>query len=133
MIPKIKVEFRLTGTKILPEEITDLIGVSPTRVFRMGESIQGTKLTWKSNGWCFSLNDYKDTVDLGEEISFLLDHLTVFSTKIIRVCEEKKLDSEISCAVYMDDETPIINLNQKVIAQLNELQTTLDVDLILTD
>jgi hypothetical protein len=132
MIPKSKVELRLTGTQFSPEEITNLIGVSPTRVFRMGESIQGTKLTWKSNGWCYSLNDYKDTYDLGEEISVLLDRINVFSKKIIEVCEEKNLFSEISCAVYMKDETPAINLNQQIIAQLNEFKTTIDVDIILT-
>jgi hypothetical protein len=98
----------------------------------MGESIQGSKLTWKSNGWCYSLNDYKDTYYLGEEISFLLDHINIFSKKIIEVCDEMNLYSEISCAVYMNDETPSINLDQQTIAQLNELKTTVDVDIILT-
>jgi hypothetical protein len=133
MIPRIKVELRITGTHISPEEITNLIGVSPTRIFRMDESIQGTKLKWKSNGWCFSLGDYRNTYDLGEEVTLLLDQINIFSKEIPRICDEKKLFCEISCTIQMADEIPSINLSQKTIAQLNDLNTAVDVDIILTE
>jgi len=98
----------------------------------MDESIQGTKLKWKSNGWCFSLGDYKDTYDLGEEVSLLLDRIKLFSKEISRICNDNKVYSEISCSVYMTDEPPGIKLSQKTIARLDELKTTVDVDIILT-
>jgi hypothetical protein len=132
MIPKIKVELRLTGLNISPDEITNLVGVSPTRIFRIGESIQETDLKWKENGWCFSLGEYRDSYDLGQEVSELLDRIALFSKEIPRICDENKLFSEISCAIYVADETPTINFNQKTIAQLAKLKTSVDVDIILT-
>ncbi len=132
MIPKIKVELRLIGTETSPDEITNFIGMPPTRVFRTGDSVQGTALAWKSNGWCLSLGGYKDTYDLGEEISALLDYIAKFSARIRQVCDERGLRSEVSCAVYLSDEAPAITWRHEMIALIDELKATLDIDIIQT-
>ena len=131
MIPKIKVELILSSTQISPEEITRLIGISPTRFFRLGESIQQTALKNRANGWCFSISDYQSTYELGEVISKLLQRLQPFFKTIPQICEENNLYSEISCGVYVSDETPSINFSSDIIAKLNELKTTVDIDLIM--
>jgi hypothetical protein len=130
MIAEIKVEFMITGTMISPEEISTLLGMKPTRTWRRGDLIQATRLKYKQDGWCLSSKEIG--FNLSDHITSLLDNLLPNSEKIVKVCSRYGLESQISCAIYIVDETPIINFSKKVMADMTQLNTTLDIDIILT-
>jgi hypothetical protein len=130
MLPEIQTEFCLTGLKILPEEITNSLGVSPTRTWLVGDSIEGTLIQRKHNGWSLSTN-LKRNLDLGESLQPLLQILLPKSKTINYMCTQYSLDAEISCAIYITDETPIINLDKNIIAQVADLSAEIDIDIIL--
>jgi hypothetical protein len=132
MIPRIEVEFRITGTRKLPEEITQLVMINPTRTWYEGESIQGTNLKRKHNGWCLSHGRPKKNISIEDHISPLMNKLAPKAQAIKEICEEYELDSEVSCAIYIIDETPIINLSNKILEAISGLGAELDIDIILT-
>lgn len=132
MIPEIKAEFILTGKQISPDEITRLLGMYPTRTWKEGDFIQETKLRRKHNGWCFSVSSDKNSLDLEDYISPILRALLPKSDTIKCVSDEYGLASELSCAIYIRDETPSINLGIETLTGLAKLVTTFDIDIILT-
>jgi hypothetical protein len=133
MDPKIKVEFRITGTKITAEEITNFLGISPTSTWNLGDSIQGTKIRRKHNGWCISIGNIENSLDLMDYIEPLIKFLLPKSELIAEFCSGNGLYCEIACTIYIIDQTPIINFSPILFSNLAELKTNLDIDLILTE
>jgi hypothetical protein len=131
MNAEIKVEFIITGTQITPEEISNLLGLTPTRTWREGDLIQATRLVYKQNGWC--LSNKENSINLGDHIHSLLDNLLPKSELIAKVCSKYGLESEMNCVIYIVNETPIINISKKTIAGMERLGTSLDIDIILNE
>lgn len=133
MLPIIQVEFIITGTDILPEQITRELGISPTRTWKLGDSIQETQLRRKHNGWCFSIGKSERALDLEKPLAMLIKHLLPYAQIISTLCEKHKLQPEISCAIYISDEVPSINLCPETISHLAQLNSFLDIDIIQTE
>jgi len=133
MDPEIRVEFILTGTKITPDEITNLLGITPTKTWEHGEPIKGTILRRKYNGWCFSIENEKESLDLMDYIQPLVDSILPKSELITRIIKEYELVSEISCGIYIVEQTPIFHFDPEIMAKLVKINTEVDIDIILTD
>jgi hypothetical protein len=124
MNPEIKVEFIITGLQISPDEITPLIGLTPTNTWNDGDFIQKTALRRKHNGWCIS-TDSKD-ISLGKLTRDLLNVLLPKTKIINELCAEYKLECELSCAIYIIDETPVVNFGRDIISDLALLNAAID-------
>ncbi len=132
MIPRVKTEFCITGRGLRPDEITDSVKIPPTRTWLEGDSIQGTKLRRKHNGWCLSLGDDIGDMELDDNISELLRILLPRADQISHICSEYDLDCELSCAIRIRDEVPAISFDPRIISALSGLNAALDIDIILT-
>lgn len=131
MDPKIEVYFIIAG-EIPPDEITNSVGISPSRIRNKGDSNQGTLLVWKRNAWILDADVSSSSIDLADHITPLLDILVPKAGEIIELCNKHDLYSEISCAIYIVDVTPAIVLSLGIIEAIAKLRTTIDIDLILT-
>ena len=129
----IKVEFVLTGTRLSPDGIIHLLGITPVRTWQKGDSIQDTKLRRKHNGWCLSIKGNENSIDLADYITPLLEVLLPKSELITDICREYELDAEFSCVIYIKDEAPIINFSTTNVINLAKLHAAIDVDIILTE
>lgn len=132
MKPKIQVEFVITGIHIPPDEITRQLNLEPTCSWLKGDSIQGTNLRRKHNGWCFSIENRQDGLEIEEYILPLINALSPSAQLIRQICKEYEMSSEISCVIYMSDETPVINLSPQVLSTIVDLGAAIDVDIILS-
>ena len=130
MNPTMSVEFCITGLSITPEEITRVIGITPTKTWLLGESIQKTALRRKHNGWCISTA--AEVISLEETTRHILDLLLPKERTINELCSKHDLHRELSCALYLVDEAPEINFSRDVIIGLSRLGATVDIDIILT-
>lgn len=130
-MPEFKVEFLITGTKISADEITKLIGVSPTRSWDMGDFIPKTNLRRKHNGWCLSYDDSEKIKDIDEAMLFLLNILLPKSKQIIQISKEYDLECEMNTVIYISDQVPAINLSKEIVCGLAELRAMIDIDIIL--
>jgi len=132
MNPRIHIEFILTGLLISPDEITRQLKMSSTRTWLKGDSIQGTNLRRKHNGWCFSIENRQDGLEIEEYILPLVNALAPSVQLIRQICKEYEMSSEISCVIYMSDESPIINWSPQVLSSIVDLGAAIDMDIILS-
>ena len=131
MLPEIRVEFCITSHELLPTQITQILGLLPSRTWLEGESIQGTKLRRKHNGWCLAVDGAESTIDLEVPIRELL---TILLPKIGEIDEARSgldVECELSCAITIADETPVINLSPATVGDLVRLNAAIDIDIIL--
>ena len=122
--------FCITGLGIAPEEITRVLGITPTKTWLVGESIQQTGLRHKQNGWCIATA--AEVVSLEETTQQLLAVLSPKANAINELCSKHDLDRELNCAIYVVNETPAVNFSRGVIVALAEIGASIDVDIILT-
>ena len=115
-----------------PEHITRLLEISPSQIWKTGEFIQNTNIQRKHNGWCLSSGDYKNDLHLAQIAEPLLQALLPKSEVIKKTCDELQLECELSCIVYIVDETPILNFTHEILKSLAQLNATMDIDVILT-
>jgi hypothetical protein len=113
-----------------PDYISMQLGITPTRTWRIGDPIQGSRLRRKHNGWCLS-TDRKQSWDLGQELHSLLDPLESRASEIARVSEVLGLEAEISVAIYVDSATPGMHVDRQLIRSIERLKADFDLDLIL--
>lgn len=128
--PQICIELKLTGTGFLPEDVTDVIRLTPTKTWRLGDHIQDSKLTRKHDGWQFGLS-YRDTYDMDELLGELLDLIEPYKENIADATNRFDLRKEISFGVYIRDETPTSWFSADTINRVAALGASLDIDLIL--
>lgn len=116
---EISVEFILTGLELNPEEITDLLKISPTSTWKLGDLIGKSILGHKHNGWSLKSN-LENSVDLEEHITYVLQKLLPSWQKLVDICYQ--YDAEISCVIYSyEAQAPAIHFNKDIIRRVAEL------------
>lgn len=129
--PLIGVALKLTGQRFSPEDITAVIQLTPTKTWRLGDSIQGTKLKRKNDGWIFGLSR-RDTYDMDAFLRELLDVIDLYNDRIAGAVNRFGLEKEISFGVYIRGETPASWFSADTLHRVAALQASLDIDLMLT-
>jgi hypothetical protein len=130
MATKISIDFILTG-KFDPDKITTLMGIKPTNTWKLGDSIQNTKLRRKHDGWKLSI-DKEESLDLNEKIESFLMQLESYSMPLKEIYEKLNAKAEIACAIYIEDEqVPAIHFNHETIKRVSDLGAEIDVDFYL--
>jgi hypothetical protein len=129
MATSIKVRFTLTGMNIDPDEISQAIGLAPTKTWRRGEQRASSALCWEHDGWTLSTSE-EVTLDLETEVQKLLQYLKGHTKQINRASKQLKLEAEIGCSIYIeDDQAPRIHLNRETLKAVNELGADIDIDI----
>lgn len=132
MKPEIRLEFCVTGNSIDSETISELMGISPSRTWKFDEPIKKTSLRRKHNGWCLSVELEEDVLDLSKSAEALLALLIPKAAILRKMRTEYNLNYEFSYAVYVIDETPIIDFAPDLLLEIGKLQAGIDIDIILT-
>lgn len=131
MPSEIKAEFNLTGINFSPERITSLLGITPSRTWKVGDLIPKTILCMKHDGWSLATDTeiVDDVCDLEKHIQRLLKQLKSSVGKIKEICSRYQLDAEISCVVYTPDANPGICFEPDIAKQIADLGAAIDIDL----
>ncbi len=130
MTCEMMVALRLIGQNFSPEKITLLLGVSPTKTWRLGDPVQHTLLKRKHHGWEFSI-PLQAGLDMEERLCSLLDIFEPYRQSLLEACDRFGLEVEIACALYVTDAAPIMHLSSRTMKRLAALNADLDMDLIL--
>jgi hypothetical protein len=78
----IKARLILTGMNVDPDEISRVIGLTPTKTWRRGEQRARSDLRWEHDGWMLSTSE-QASLDLEAEIQKLLGNIRTTSRKSI--------------------------------------------------
>jgi len=126
---RIIVEYYITGIQLSPNEITDILGIIPSRKWMAGDAIHGTIMTRKEHGWC--LSSCKNNDDIKDQIASLLKILTPKIKVISDICRRYSLESEFSCTIsVVNNDYPAIHLANNTISAMCQLGAAVDVDII---
>jgi hypothetical protein len=127
----IEVGLLLSGSEIALDDVIHAIALQPALTWRIGDSVQGTLLKRKEDGLLFSLQKTM-SMDLEEVVKQLLDALEPHNDKIRSAMNTYGLQAELSCAIYLTNATPCLNLPVSTLERIVYLRATLDIDLILS-
>ncbi len=123
---EISVSFELRGSELEPEKITALLGIIPTKSWRVNDLVHPKAgVRRKSNGW--SLKSQLDkSAELDEHIKSIFEELQPSWQSLVEIC--KQYDALISCAVYRYKQIPAIDLDKDIVRKAAELNAGIDVD-----
>lgn len=120
--------FTLTGPSFDPAEVTRRIGLEPTKTWKTGDRVQGTQILRKHSGWVWAM-PREESLDLGKQIAALLEQLGPFVSRINEVRHELGLGAEISCAIYIEGQTPAVHFDRSVMSLASQLEAEIDLDI----
>jgi len=124
---EISVLFELRGSELEPEKITALLGIIPTKTWRVNDLVHPKAgVRRKSNGW--SLKSQLDkSAELDEHIKSIFEELQPSWQSLVEIC--KQYDALISCAVYRYQQIPSIYFDKDIVRKTAELNAQIDVDI----
>lgn len=129
MAAQISAAFTLTGIGFDPDEVSRILGLIPTKVWRYGNQIQNTLLKREHDGWSLS-TELSERGDLSKQVNIILEILYEKSHDIKKICEDFNINGEISCVIYAKlEELPEIHFSHEIIRKASELNAEIDVDL----
>ena len=124
---EISASLTITGLDFDSQNITDKLGIIPTKTWKIGDLIHPKgPIKRKHNGWVIESNLSKDN-EIEDHIKSLFEELH----PVWGVLQEisNNYDLEISCVVYTDGEVPSIHLDQEIINKSQQINAEIDVDL----
>lgn len=126
---QINIDFSIVGDFFDTDLITEKIGVSPTEILKKGELLENKRLPNMETVWSYQTGK-KDSFDLEEQFSIIFN---VFQSKknIIKdLCKQYNLKIYLQCNIsILNDETPIIHLDNKSLNFISEIGADIDIDI----
>ena len=132
MYPEINVEFEIKSKQITPDEITNYLGILPTRKLLTGDFIGKSLIRMKNNIWCLSVKNQEDSLNLSDYLTPIIELLMPKKEIISKLCQENDVTCVFECGIYIIEQSPIMDLSPKLLSNLVELKASLDLDIILT-
>jgi hypothetical protein len=126
-----KVSFTISGHGFDPNVITTTLQITPTKVWREGDVIPNTKSTWKHDGWRLTTEE-TEGFDTTRHLREILDKLSPVEPLVRSLCNTHNLSAELSCAVYIEDQAPILHFDRDIVEQLANLSAEIDIDVLPT-
>ncbi len=118
----------LTGEDLDPEQVTDALGITPTKTWRIGDPIQNTLLKRKHSGWSVA-TPRQVSLDLAKQVRDLLRELEPKFPAIAALRERLGFAVEVSCAIYIYGDTPSMHLDREILSMVERLGAEIDFDL----
>jgi hypothetical protein len=132
MSPKLSVALRITGPSVDPAAIETKLGFAGTGKWKKGESVQGTNVRRKEDGWEFRI-PFRSGYAIDDVIGEIQQAVGKQSDDLRNLCEERGFRMEIVCVVEMYDETAGLALGTDVVAWLAELRASLAIDTYVSE
>ncbi len=131
MTNKARVYFGLRGD-FDPPELTDAIGIKPTRVAKAGERIPD-KIP-KCSHWDYSTEEVSgDILDVDEMSSQIIRDLVPYTENIVKAIKKWDLTSWLEVVLWVSTDenisTPMVGFEPDVIQFLHVVGATIDIDM----
>jgi Domain of unknown function (DUF4279) len=123
---------RIAGADLNPEEITQLLGRSPTRAYRKGDAVaagSGTRIATFGH-WQLHASD-AEPEDLNRQVAQLLAGLTQDLQVWSRIAGRYRLD--LFCGLFMRESSEGISLSPATLHSLGQRSIKLDLDIYAAD
>jgi hypothetical protein len=126
MQPKHYVNIRILDEEVLPEQMTEEIGINPSKSWHKGDIRPKTCIKEKNNGWELQ-SCLAHEAPLVEHIDYLLSVIKPVHKQFQNLTQ--KYYAQLSCIVYFDEELPELSFDKYLLKQLTDLNLSLDIDI----
>jgi hypothetical protein len=126
---KVYVRLKIISDALTPEQISNRLGMSPSKSWHAGDRRGPTIIKEKCNGWVLE-SDLPPGAPLEAHVESLLARLAPLSDRIESLAEGNIV--EFSCVAYAK-EAPALNFQKSLLRQIVNLGASLDIDLYLGD
>jgi hypothetical protein len=129
---KTKIDFIISGdNQFDPNNLSGIFGHEPDEYWVVGDKIGSSIRLRDDNAWVLS-SGYTENNEISDLLVNLFARIDKFKTKAIDyLSSHKNLNADISIAIYISDETPVINIQPNILKKLASIGATLDIDIIL--
>lgn len=124
-VDRSKVSLRILGDELDPEEITELLKVSPTECCKKGDVIAGK---YKRRTGCWSLESHlPDDIDVEDKVMHLLSQVTNDEStwKLLN----SKYQIDLFCGLFLETDNRGIELSVETIRKLSSLGIKIGFDI----
>jgi len=128
MVTSILCRFKLTGLDFDPDDVAPRVGLKPTETWRVGDQVQRTLIRMNHSGVMWALG-VQESLDVGAQISTLLEWLAPFLPQINDVRSEYQLDAQVSCEIWIGDTTPSVHFDRELLRKIDGLEAAVDIDM----
>lgn len=129
MQEEVYIKLKFLETNLIPDEITNLIGISPTICGKKGDLVRGRKLPINEGLWI-----YKSIVappwNIGEALEKLLPMIET-NEKLRKYCKNFNIYREFSVIMYLAQNTPIVTMEPSLLQRIANVGATIDFDIYL--
>jgi hypothetical protein len=115
--------------KLSPDDISKMLGVSGSKTWKIGDSINNLQMFEKENGWLLN-SDSETNLDFNEHIECLIDSVGNSVSKFKAISELSGCDVQVSYVIYCEDSPPL-NIDKDIITWINSMGASLDIDIYI--
>jgi len=123
-LEEVRVQLNFAGFARDPDEVTTLVGIVPSKTWRIGDLIDKSKRTYHSNGWRVSAERPVTEVEVG--VDALFAYVAPRWEALRQLSNECRV--ELSIVIYAEEQVPAVHLRRDQIDRLAELGGSIDVD-----
>lgn len=119
-----KLYLLVTSEFLAPDEITEVLSLSPTRTFHKGKTKPKTTMTYQTNGWCLDSHFQGELPEcLHEFVLFLRAKSSEFAVL------KGQCEAWLECVLDGQPNFPPVHLAPEVMGILHELGIGLEFDI----
>jgi hypothetical protein len=123
-IEEMRVQLNFVGFAREPNDVTALVGITPSKVWRTGDVIERSNRTYESNGWRVSAERSITEIEAG--VDALFARLAPQWETLRQFSHESRV--ELSIVIYAGQQVPAVHLRRDQLDRLTELGGSVDVD-----
>ena len=127
--PKLKVRLLITSDSLTPDEISEGVGLYPTRHWFKGQPVcPGASKTYEHNGWVLAAEGSGVAVSAENLTEKLLQSIDV-SKMLEFKSAHQKVEFELSIVVHVSASAPAVSLSPYQVRVLASLNADIDIDI----
>lgn len=131
-VPRVYVQFSLTGKNFDPDAVTDRLGITPDGVFRSGDKIGRSRLSARLSGWEIGTAEVASW-NFDSQLSEVLTRLSLKARNVPRVAEEFRIAPRFEFVAHFTTDPPLLRIPAPEVLAISRLGAGLWLDLIQVD
>jgi hypothetical protein len=128
--PELYVALELLSSDTSPDEISERLGLQPTKSWRAGETELHSTSPHKDSRWILRLAA-RPAVDFTDLVEELLLQLDPCKAEVAALAQDSRFSARLSCIGYMTTIVPAVYFENQLLRRVAELGLDLNVDIFL--
>lgn len=125
----VMIEFSIYGDCFNPSDITEKIGLIPTKEYLKGDSTKSRRNTYKETSWSIH-TDYEESYDINDQLEKIMLLLNGKLDKLIEIKKEYNVKMLFMIVVIIENnETPAMYFRKPFIHFLSDIDAEVGFDL----